>query len=80
MAASIFAIHLLGDLISPPMIGGLSDALHDSHAFCSGARGLQLGMYLLPAAVAISGVFWWLASSRPADHSAKELPATDGIA
>ncbi|MEO5731767.1 MAG: MFS transporter [Byssovorax sp.] len=80
MAASIFAIHLLGDLISPPMIGALSDALHDGHAFCSGARGPQLGMYLLPAAVAISGVFWWLASSRPAGHSAKELPAADGIA
>lgn len=80
MAASIFAIHLLGDLISPPMIGMLSDAFHDDHDFCSGARGLQLGMYLLPAAVAISGVFWWRASSRPADRSAEELPAGDGIA
>ena len=74
MAASIFAIHLLGDLISPPVIGGLSDALGDAHAFCSGARGLQLGMYLLPAAIAVSGALWWRASSRPADASLEELP------
>ncbi len=77
MAASIFAMHLLGDLISPPVIGGLSDHFGDDHAFCSGARGLQLGMYLLPAAVALSAVFWWRASSKPAQASAEELPEAD---
>jgi MFS family permease len=78
MAASIFAMHLLGDLISPPVIGGLSDHFGDDHAFCSGARGLQLGMYLLPAAIALSAVFWWRASSRPAQASVDEaLPEAD---
>lgn len=79
MAASIFAMHLLGDLISPPVIGGLSDSFGDDHAFCSGAHGLQLGMYLLPAAIAISGVLWWRASSRPAQASLEELPNVDVI-
>jgi MFS transporter, Spinster family, sphingosine-1-phosphate transporter len=76
MAASIFAIHLFGDLISPPVIGGLSDHFGDDHAFCSGARGLQLGMYLLPAAIAVSALFWWRASSRPAQAAiaGEELP------
>jgi MFS family permease len=77
MAASIFAMHLLGDLISPPVIGGLSDRFGDSRAFCSGARGLQLGMYLLPAALAISGALWWRASSRPADASREDQPEAD---
>ena len=77
MAASIFAMHLLGDLISPPVIGGLSDHFGDDHAFCSGARGLQLGMYLLPAAIAVSALLWWRASSRPAQASLEELPEAD---
>lgn len=77
MAASIFAMHLLGDLISPPVIGGLSDRFGDDHAFCSGARGLQLGMYLLPAAIVVSALFWWRASSRPAQALPEELPAAD---
>jgi MFS transporter, Spinster family, sphingosine-1-phosphate transporter len=77
MAASIFAMHLLGDLISPPVIGGLSDRFGDSRAFCSGARGLELGMYLLPAALALSAVMWWRASSRPADASREDLPSAD---
>ena len=77
MAASIFAIHLLGDLISPPVIGGLSDHFGDDHAFCSVARGLQIGMYLLPAAIAVSALLWWRASSQPAQASAEELPKAD---
>jgi MFS family permease len=59
MAASIFMIHLLGDLISPPLIGAISDRFGDSAARCSGAAGLQIGMYLLPTALAFSAVFWW---------------------
>lgn len=59
MAASIFAIHLLGDLVSPPAIGRIADAFHDSHEDCSGARGLQMGMFLLPAALALSAIFWF---------------------
>ena len=59
MAASIFAIHLFGDLVSPPLIGALSDALGDTKAMCSGGGGLQVGMYLLPAALLLSGLAWW---------------------
>jgi MFS family permease len=58
MAVSIFAIHLLGDLISPPLIGAISDRSG------GGARGLQLGMYMLPAALAVSAVLW-SRGSRP---------------
>ena len=58
MAVSIFMIHLLGDLVSPPLIGRISDAHHDPRAFCSGAPGLSVGMYLLPAALALSAIFW----------------------
>jgi hypothetical protein len=53
MALSIFAIHLLGDVVSPPLIGRISDAYH------TGAVGLQIGMYLLPAALAVSAVAWF---------------------
>ena len=52
MAVSIFAIHLFGDLVSPPLIGSISD--HTG----GGASGLQLGLYLLPAALAVSAVVW----------------------
>lgn len=59
MAASIFAIHALGDLISPSAIGAVSDALSDQRARCAGAAGLQIGMYLLPAALVVSALFWF---------------------
>jgi MFS family permease len=62
MAVSIFMIHLLGDLISPPLIGAMSDRFGDSAARCSGAVGLQIGMYLLPAALALSAIAWWRGS------------------
>ena len=66
MAASIFAIHLMGDLLSPPLIGSVADALHDSRLPGSGGRGLQFGMYLLPLAMVISAGFWWRAGTRAA--------------
>jgi MFS transporter, Spinster family, sphingosine-1-phosphate transporter len=47
MAVSIFTIHLLGDAISPPIIGALAD-------FSSLARAVLI----VPAAVAISGFLW----------------------
>ena len=62
MAVSIFAIHLLGDLISPPVIGAVSDAFGDKAERCSGAPGLQAGMYMLPAAVVLAAIFWWRGS------------------
>lgn len=59
MAASIFAIHLFGDLWSPPAIGWLADAWR----FPSNpGAGLQRAVLVLPAALALGAVFWaWLA-------------------
>lgn len=54
MAASIFAIHLLGDMISPPLIGKISDA--------SSLRG---AMAVLPVALAIAALVWWSQSRQP---------------
>ncbi len=70
MAASIFAIHLLGDLISPPVIGTISDRFGDAHACGTGGRGLQVGMILLPIALVISALFWF----RGARSRAAQLP------
>jgi MFS transporter, Spinster family, sphingosine-1-phosphate transporter len=51
MAASIFAIHVGGDLISPPAIGALADRV-----------GLQTSMVGLPIAIVLSGLIWWIGS------------------
>ena len=48
MAASIFAIHLLGDLWSPQIVGWVAD----QHG------GLRRGVLLLPGALLVSGVIW----------------------
>ena len=51
MAASIFAIHLLGDLWSPKFVGYLSDRWGD----------LRLAvLWVLPGALIVSAVFWCL--------------------
>ena len=47
MAVSIFAIHLLGDAISPPVIGKLSDVM-----------GMAQAVLIVPVAIAISGLIW----------------------
>jgi MFS family permease len=47
MAVSIFTIHLLGDAISPPIIGLLADI-----------TGLARAVLIVPAAIAISGLLW----------------------
>ena len=48
MATMIFAIHLLGDLWSPPALGLLQDALP-----------VRLAMMALSVAFAISAAVWW---------------------
>lgn len=53
MAASIFVIHLLGDFISPPLIGAISDA-----------STLRTGMWVLPVAIGIGAATWWFGSSQ----------------
>jgi MFS family permease len=53
VALSVLAIHILGDVISPPLIGSVSD--HSS---------LGDGVLLVPVAVAVSGLFWVAAALR----------------
>jgi MFS family permease len=53
MAVSIFTIHLLGDAISPPIIGWLADR-----------NGLATAVLIVPVAVAISGLLWTLTALR----------------
>lgn len=65
MALSIFAIHLFGDIVSPPLIGRISDAFHDPRAFCTGARGLTIGMYTLPLALFLSALAWFRGAAAP---------------
>ncbi|HEV2700920.1 MAG TPA: MFS transporter, partial [Steroidobacteraceae bacterium] len=47
VALSVLAIHSLGDVISPPLIGALSDQ-----------TSLGAAVLLVPVAVAVSGLFW----------------------
>ncbi|HVC19772.1 MAG TPA: MFS transporter [Vicinamibacterales bacterium] len=47
MAVSIFAIHLFGDAISPPIIGAIADRI-----------GLAKAVLIVPVAVAVCGVVW----------------------
>jgi MFS family permease len=49
MAVSIFTIHVLGDAISPPIIGLLADT-----------AGLARAVLIVPAAIAVSGLLWSL--------------------
>lgn len=53
MAASIVAIHLLGDVPSPPLIGWLAEQ-----------HSLRAAMLLVPAAVAVAGAAWLRAATR----------------
>jgi MFS family permease len=53
MALSIFGIHLLGDLWSPPAVGALADI-----------SSMRVAILLLPLAILLSAVVWW--PNRPA--------------
>jgi MFS transporter, Spinster family, sphingosine-1-phosphate transporter len=55
MAVSIFVIHLLGDAAAPLVIGAVSDRV-----------GLSNAVLIMPVAVAVSGVIWTVAATRPA--------------
>jgi MFS family permease len=48
MAVSIFMTHLLGDLLSPPLIGKIADVTHS----------LRTGMWILPIAIAVAAAIW----------------------
>jgi fucose permease len=54
VALSVFTIHLLGDAISPYLIGRLSDA-----------SSLAQAVKIVPAAVVVSGALWgWAAREQ----------------
>jgi MFS family permease len=53
VALSVFAIHLLGDVVSPPLIGRLSDR-----------SSLGEAVLLVPIAVAVCGLLWVAAALR----------------
>jgi MFS transporter, Spinster family, sphingosine-1-phosphate transporter len=56
IALSVFAIHVLGDAVSPVIVGAISDA-----------SSLQQGVKILPVAVLIGGFVWiWAARAQGA--------------
>ncbi|HEX5476087.1 MAG TPA: MFS transporter [Vicinamibacterales bacterium] len=64
MAASIFTIHLLGDAVSPPLIGWLADR-----------HGLADAVLVVPAAVAVCSAIWLTAAFlKPKAQSPKPVP------
>src|SRR5262249_46437478 len=67
VALSILAIHLLGDVPSPLLIGWISDEAHS----------LAKGVLLVPVATAIAGAIWAIAAWRAerADRRGHEMPA-----
>jgi MFS transporter, Spinster family, sphingosine-1-phosphate transporter len=55
IALSVFAIHLLCDVLSPPLIGALSDR-----------ASLQTAVPIVPVAVVVGGLIWiWAACTTP---------------
>jgi hypothetical protein len=63
VALSIFAIHILGDVPSPALVGAISDA-----------RSLAQAVLIIPIAVLVSGVIWSYAAWR-GDRIAATLTA-----
>jgi MFS transporter, Spinster family, sphingosine-1-phosphate transporter len=70
IALSVFAIHALGDVISPLLIGALSDK-----------SSLEMAVKIVPVAVLIGGVIWIFAARAqgqqpaPAQTDSSRLPA-----
>ena len=54
MAASIFTIHILGDVPSPYLIGAMAER-----------TGLGRAVLLVPAAVLVAGLWWVYAATLP---------------
>ena len=61
VAISILAIHLLGDVLSPPLIGFLSDR-----------SSLGRAVLVVPVAVLVSGIIWTYAAWRGERSAAQE--------
>jgi sugar phosphate permease len=60
MSMSTFAIHLLGDAISPPIVGWLADR-----------NGLAQAVLIMPVAIALSGLFWTATAAMPLSGASK---------
>ncbi len=66
VALEVFAIHLLGDAISPYLIGAVSDA-----------SSLAQAVKIVPVAVVIAGALWaWAARTQSRAPAALAQPAT----
>jgi MFS transporter, Spinster family, sphingosine-1-phosphate transporter len=63
MAVSIFAMHALGDFLSPPMVGQLADM-----------TSLRNALTILPIAIALSAVIWWLGAGARMRSEAARIP------
>jgi hypothetical protein len=64
IAVSVFAIHLLGDALSPLMVGALSDAF-----------SLQQAVKILPVAALVGGVIWiWAARAQGDSQPVSQEP------
>jgi len=59
IALSVFAIHALGDVISPPLIGAISDSV-----------SLEQAVKVVPVAVLIGGVVWVFAARAQSRQAA----------
>ena len=64
-ALSILLIHLLGDAISPSIVGVVSDHL-----------GLQHAIQLVPLALAVGALIWLYAWRRPLEEGTRTADAT----
>src|SRR5258707_740803 len=58
MALSIFAIHLFGDAVSPPVVGWLADL-----------NGIGSAVLIMPAAIALSGLIWTATAAVAAERA-----------
>lgn len=85
MAISIFAIHLFGDLPSPPIVGQISDRLRGAHSLESpqADAALRTAMLItLPAFIALGALAWgWFSRSSattPAAAAGASRPDSQG--
>jgi len=84
-ALCIFLIHALGDAISPPIIGFLSDFLGrtvaapgSAEAVASSARALSEAVLVVPAAIFVSAAIWfWAALGSDTKALDPTVPAVD---
>jgi MFS transporter, Spinster family, sphingosine-1-phosphate transporter len=53
LALSIFLVHILGDLLGPPLVGLMSEYMHFSHA-----------VIILPLSALVGGMIWWSCSRQ----------------